>query len=265
MGQALAEGFITQKVVSVNKLILVNPHAEKLNNIKKKYNIKIISDNKKAAESADIVILAVKPKIMQGLLNGIKDSINNEKIVISTAAGVSLNLLENYLQSGKFKICRIMPNIPMACGQGVIGWLVNKNVSKMDKKVIKELLNPLGFVMEFKNDTQIDRLTLLSGCGPAYVAYLMGNFIKVAQKFRFSEKQSQEIINSIFTGTVGYLSDRKIRPEELLNIVATKGGITEEVLKEWERKKLLSLIFSGIDKGYDKIKTAREEMSNGYL
>lgn len=220
--------------------------------------------NVEVTKASDIIIIAVKPKVVGKVAEEIRDYIQKEQLIISTAACVTLELLEKYfnkkgsdLKRAKGltpKIIRIMPNIPVAYGLGVVGWIGNNKIDGNDKKLIKKLLKPLGIIIDCKDEEQLDKLSMISGCGPGYAGYIMKCLQKKAEQYGFSENEAHKIVLSTFSGTLHNLETRNISFENLVRSIATKGGITEEVLSNMENKEIPKIISNSIDLGYDKIK-----------
>lgn len=215
--------------------------------------------NVEVTKASDIIIIAVKPKVVVEVIKEVRDYVRKEQLIISTAACVTLDLLEKYFGRKDIKIIRIMPNIPVAYGLGVVGWIGNKQVNSNDKKLIKSLFTPLGYLIECKNEKHLDKLSMISGCGPGYVGYFINNLEKVAKKYGFSI-DARKIVEATFFGTLHHLKKSKLSSRELVSSVATKGGITEEVLKNLEAKNFTKHLSKSIEKGYIKIKKITEEL-----
>ncbi len=262
MGSALAEGFIKSHTVTGKNLLLANPHTEKLNKFKR-FGVSLTSNNKKAAVGADVIILAVRPTVIVEVIKEIKTTIKGNAIVLSVAACVDFELLENYFKPLEVKIARLMPNIPVLYNLGVIGWVGNKNIDSDNKKIIKSLLKPLGMIIDCKSEKELDRVDILAGCGPGIVAYIMRNFEKAAEKYDFSRDLAEKMIRQVFTGSLKHLENTGIKSEDLIVRVATKGGITEEVLKTLEEGRFYSLILRSIEKGYQKVNNITEILKKG--
>lgn len=262
MGQALAKGFIIRKSVLRRNLVLASPYAEKLNFLKKKLKVKVFSDNRKAVKYADIIIIAVKPRVVKDVITEIRGSLNKQTILVSTAACMPIKLLDRYLIDER-KIFRIMPNILISIGKGVIGWKGNKNIDKEDKEVMIKLFSPLGLLLYCKQESALDKLTLISGCGPALVGYFINQMEKVAEDLGFDQKIAKDIVMQNFEGTIKYLKTYKLNTDSLILKVATKGGITDEILNTLNKYRFIDGLFRSMKKGYDKIKTIRQEMNYG--
>lgn len=247
MGNAIVSGLLHGKIICRDNLMLSN--CEK--------NIAV-------TKWADIIIIAVKPKIVKGVAEEIKGYIRRKSIIVSAAACVNIDLLEKYF-GDRTKIIRIMSNLPVAVGRGVVGWMGNKNITASDERLVISLLKHLGYLIKCESESKLDNLTIVSGCGPAFVAYYMNNLQKIARKYGFSVRQAEKIINEMFGGAFTYLSTAKVTSGDFIKSVATKGGITEVIINDLEKNNCQKFIAGSIKKGYVKMKKIQKELEYGNL
>lgn len=259
IGQALADGLVTAKAISAKNLILANPRLDCLYRFIDK-SIQVTTDNVEAVKGADVIFITVRPKVVKIVVEQINNYVKKDSIIISVAAGVTFDLLHKYFSAKDIKMVRIMPNIPVAYGLGVVGW-VGENLTANDKILIKSLLKPLGLVIECKDEKTLDKLSMISGCGIGYVAYFMNNLEKITKSYGFSEDETRRIVNQVFSGTNRHLEVIHESPEELIKAVATKGGITEEVIDSLDTGEFQHLLSESIKKGYDKMGKLTEELN----
>lgn len=253
MGKAIFEGFMNSGKIREENVIISNPSQDELTKLRKKYNIHITSNNRKAARFADFIFIAVKPFIVKDALFEIRNEFK-KKIVISLAAVVDISLLKSYVKSNNVKFIRIMPNLSVSINEGVIGIYFGKNIIfKKEKIEVAELLSGLGKVVEVKKEKEIDLLTLISACGPAIVAYFFDLLFDYGKKNSLDKKISQDIILQTFQGTLSYLDRKNTTPLDLKNSVATKGGITETILRYFDKNEMKLRFNKSMDIGKSKI------------
>jgi pyrroline-5-carboxylate reductase len=205
-------------------------------------------NNRKVVQKADWIFIVVKPSKVLQVLENSKDLLTN-KIVISSATGVSVAKIEKYAQ----KIIRIMPNITVSYNEGVIGMFANKNVSKVEKNEVVKLLSLLGMIILCKSESDLDALTIISGCGSAIVAYFIEMLAQSGQKFGLSKNVSEKVTLQTFLGTCMFLQKTNQSALQLQKNVATKGGITEEILQSLDDNGLQILFAKSLKKGKMKI------------
>jgi pyrroline-5-carboxylate reductase len=125
------------------------------------------NDNVTAVGQADVVFLAVKPQTMSEALAALKDTLRSDALVVSIAAGVTLERLAAGLPSGQ-RLVRVMPNTPCLIGQGASGYSLGKHATKADGELVATLLSAVGVAFEVP-ENMLDAVTGLSGSGPAFV------------------------------------------------------------------------------------------------
>lgn len=262
IGTAIARGLLKDGRVRAADLTLANPNLEKLTRFQKKTSVGLARDNKKAAEKKDVVIICVKPKVVGRVAGQIKEVINQDTIVVSVAACVTIELLERYFHPRKTKIVRLMPNLPVAYGLGVVGISANRKITNKDKKLLEDLLSILGLLVWVKSDCELNNLSMISGSGPAYVAYFMNMLEKKAINYGLSKEEAGTIVAQTFLGTLYHLGAKNISSKDLVSEVATRGGITEEVIANLEKNNFQKIFEESLDKGLEKIDKITKVISN---
>lgn len=260
IGRAIFKGLINSSIIRPSQIILTNHHPEKIDDLHKQYGVQITSDNQKAAEKSDIVLFCVKPRDMKQALYKVRKHLDRHKLIISVAACINLNLLETYLGNKNYQIIRIIPNIPVAYGEGVIGWIDNGKIKKENLLNFKKSFSRLGLLVQCSNDNGLEKLSLIAGCGIGYVAYFMKNLVLAAEKYEFSKEIAQKISQAVFSGTVHHLTTTGQTPDELITSVATKGGITEEVLNSLDKSKFVELFLQSIGNGFKRVGIITNEL-----
>ncbi len=166
MGRAMIGGLITNKTVSENQIFVSDKNEKSLSLLKAKWKlVNCSADNLKTVKNSDILILAVKPDIYKTVINEINSIIEENQIIITIAAGISINKVESMFAK-EVKIIRTMPNTPALVGEGVTGFCCNSNVSEVEEKMILPLLNSFGIVEKIE-EKHFDALIALSGSSPA--------------------------------------------------------------------------------------------------
>ena len=202
-------------------------------------------------QRADSIILAVKPQSLGTLMNGITVDLS-KKIIVSILAGVTIKNLG--LLTGAKKIIRTMPNLPAQVGLGVTGWVATKAVNHNEKNLVKKILATLGYEIELRNENLIAKLTVISGCGPAYFFYLTELLETRAQALGLTQDAAQKIAALTLSGTVDLLTHNTKTAAEWRAAVTSKGGVTEAVLKHLNQKKFPKIFKQALDTGIKRSK-----------
>ena len=186
-----------------------------------------------------MVILAVKPQDVKGVLEGIKNHVGGQ-IMVSIAAGVKIKSIEAVL--GKKKIVRVMPNTPCLVGEMAAGFAPNSQLTKKDGETIKNILDSCGKAFQMEEDL-LDAVTGLSGSGPAFVAYLIEAFGEAGAREKLPEKISYDLAVQTFYGTAKLLREKQMSTQELIAMVTSPKGTTaagREILESSDVKEVIA-------------------------
>ena len=234
MAFALAKAI--KKANLVKSLIASDVNDEKLEYVKKELKIDVTKNNQEVVDKSDIIVLAVKPQVIDNVL----DEINvNGKLVISIAAGIKLNKLESKLKNAR--VVRVMPNTPCLVGEMAAGFAIGKNAKDNDIKIVEEILNSAGRAFYLK-ENMLDGVTGLSGSGPAFVARLIEAMVEGGIKSGLSKDVATELTLQTFLGTAKLLQESGMSADELVKIVSSPNGTTvagREVLEKSDVKEIL--------------------------
>jgi pyrroline-5-carboxylate reductase len=190
------------------------------------------SANAEAAKDADILLIAVKPAKVLETLDQIKDSVKDGALVISVAAGVTTESMEQAIGS-KASVIRAMPNTPSIVGHGVTGIAKGKSANDSQLATAKELFETVGQVLIVEEE-KINALSTISGSGPAYVFYFAEKLMNAAKKMGFSEKEANLMVRSTFLGSATLLAASSETPETLRAQVTSPNGTTMEATNTFD-------------------------------
>jgi len=203
----------------------------------------------KLIKKCDIIFLCLKPQDFYNL----KPIAANNKIFISIMAGVRLKNIKKIVNSKK--IVRVMPNLPLQVGQGVIAWFADeKQLAKSQLAIIKNLFSGFGLSFKASRESELDKITALTGSGPAYVFLFINALIKAGVTLGFSEKQTEQIILQLVTGSVEYYKNQKnnYSLDELIKLVKSKKGTTEAALDKLNVNKFYKQWQLAVDRAYKR-------------
>jgi pyrroline-5-carboxylate reductase len=197
----------------------------------------LIEDNIEVVKQSDIIFLSVKPQILPSVLEEITPFSEN-KLFISLAAGITLEQLNSKLKS---PVVRVMPNIPCTIKEGVMLVCYPNNILQEHKQTVEVMVSSLGSYYEIKEE-QLNLITGISGCGPAFIARLMQYFSEAVIKQGLDEKMINEITLKTFLGTAKYLQKTNVSFEELIEQVTSPKGTTlagREILENSDVKEVI--------------------------
>ncbi len=197
------------------------------------------------AKESDLIILAVKPKDIDGVLKSLKDGVG-ESILVSIAAGVDIGSIEKVVGSDK-KIVRIMPNINLTVGKGVMAITHNGSLSEEEFTQVVALLSSCGTLYEIPEDL-FDSFTALAGSSPAYVLSFIDAMALGGVQLGFSYETALSIVLNTLTGTGDLLKELGGNPNEWITRITSPAGTTIEGLAYLERKGFRGTVIRCLEK-----------------
>ncbi len=181
--------------------------------------------NRAAVVGAKIVVLAVKPALIAGVLAEIAGALDEDAVVVSVAAGITLEALAA-AAGASVAVARAMPNTPALVGHGVTGLCFGDAADERQRGWLRALFGTVGAVVEV-GEAQMDALTSVSGSGPAYVFYLIERLTEAAVRKGFAPDQARLMVQGTFLGAALLLADSGEQPSELRRRVTSPKGTTE--------------------------------------
>lgn len=184
--------------------------------------------NARAAASADIVLVGVKPAMVPDLLREIAPHLRPGTIVVSLAAGVTLATFAEILGADAVAL-RSMPNTPAVVGKAVTGLAASAAASAAEVAVVRRLFETVGVVVELP-EAQIDALSTISGSGPAYVFLFIEELTRAAEAKGFAPAEARVLAEQTFIGAAALLDATGEDPAELRRRVTSPKGTTERAV-----------------------------------
>lgn len=184
--------------------------------------------NVEAVADARIVLVGVKPAMVPDLLREIAPHLADDAIVVSLAAGVTLQTFADNLGPDT-RVIRSMPNTPATVGKGVTGLAAGDAASADDVALVRRLFETVGAVIEVP-ESKIDALSTISGSGPAYVYLLIEEFTRAAIGMGFDEHDARLMVEQTFIGATALLDASGEEPAELRRRVTSPKGTTERAV-----------------------------------
>ncbi|MEC4675850.1 MAG: pyrroline-5-carboxylate reductase [Nitrospirota bacterium] len=234
MAEALIKGM---KKGGTNDIIVSEPLEARRRYLEQGYGVRTTQSNKEAVSLCDIIILAVKPQNMDGLLDEISDVVTAEKTVVSIAAGITLSFLESRLRTKK--LIRVMPNTPALVQEGMSVMSLYGTFYEKEAAVVRGILMSVGKVLTMPEE-HMNSVTALSGSGPGFIALFTEALIGSGVKMGIDGKAALELVVQTLLGTAKML-DSGISPENLRKMVTSPGGTTAAGLEVFADR-----AFSGI-------------------
>ena len=248
MGEAMIKGLLHQKLVKPERIVAADPHQARLKQLGESYGIHCTADNVLAAREADVLVLSVKPQVMDKVLPELRGRLDGVRLIVSIVAGVTLKTIADSLLNAR--VVRSMPNTPGQIGQGITVWTSSPDVAGEQRKQAEMLLGALGEQIFADDESFLDMATALSGSGPAYVFMFMEAMIDTGVHMGFSRRVAEKLVSRTIMGSVVYARQSGLHPAQLRNQVTSPGGTTAEALHEMEKGGLRRVLSEGIWAAY---------------
>ncbi len=253
MGQALIKGLLKKGVVASRNIIVSDSDQDKLALIREQLEVIIARDNQEVADRAEVVILAVKPKDVEGALKGIE----SPRLIISLVAGITTGYIEERL--GKdIPVVRAMPNTPTLIGEGMTAISPGRFAGEEEEKVAEEIFQGVGETVKVREEL-MEAVTALSGSGPAYIFMIMESLVKAGAKEGLSPELAQKLISRTVLGSASMAIKTGEKLSVLREMVTSPGGTTEAALEVFKEKGLEGILAQGVRTAAKRAKELKRE------
>ncbi|MCE5185698.1 MAG: pyrroline-5-carboxylate reductase [Planctomycetaceae bacterium] len=252
MAQALIEGVLKQRLFKSSQIWVSDVRAERLAELREHYGLQIAQDNTEIARQAKIIVLSVKPQMMNQVLHGIAGQVQQDALVISIAAGIRTDTIRQKL--GEVQIIRVMPNTPALVGAGASGIFAG-NASEASVQIALRIFSSVGKAVVVEQEELIDAVTAVSGSGPAYFFLLMEEMMRAAVEFGLDEKTASELVLQTAKGAAllaeAGQANREM-PAALRKKVTSPGGTTEAAIRMFEQAGFDAIVMKALAAARDR-------------
>lgn len=264
MASAIIDGMLEQGSCTPDELLIsVNSEASVKNwQAKGVKNVQIGASP--AFAEAQIWVLAVKPQLMQTVLQDYQAYFSTDKLVISVAAGLTVDSLAYFLteqDKANLKIIRTMPNTPSLVGQGVIGAYCSDAVTEQDRTQFIDIFQACGRLDFFEQESMLDSVTGLSGSGVAYVYLFAEALVEGAVALGYDETTARHHAVQTLKGATMMMEQSSLELSALRASVTSKNGTTEQALAVFERSDLKGIVAKAMKAAYDRAEELAVELS----
>ena len=252
MGSALVKAVYESS--AAEQIYVSARNTEKTNLCSESYKA-VVSNNTEICELCDFIYLGVKPQMMASLFDEISPVLSEREskpVLVSMAAGVKLEKIEGFCKSA-CPIIRIMPNIPVSVGEGVILYCANDYITAEKLKTFTEQLGKAG-ELDMIDEKLFDASSALSGCGPAFVSVFIESLADGTVACGVPRDKALSYAIQTVIGTAEYLKETKMHPSQLKDAVCSPAGSTIEGVKKLEEGALRATVSNAICASFNRTK-----------
>lgn len=244
MGEAIIRAVIETGIATPQDVTATDVRPGRLSELEHEYGIGTCEDSRKAVESAQVVVLAVKPQNLQAMMPQMEGALKPGQLVLSIIAGSTIATIASGL--GHEEVVRAMPNTPAQIGKGMTVWTASGQVTEAQKETARSVLKALGTEIYVPDERTIDMATAVSGSGPAYIFLVMEALVSAATNIGLPQDTARELVIQTVRGAACLAQQSGKELAELRQNVTSPGGTTEKGLVQLEEGGLRAEIGRGV-------------------
>ena len=244
MGSAMMQGILDSGKCRPQEIMISCRTQATLDAKKKQFGVQITTDNRKVAEFADILFVAVKPQFYEEVLTEVKDALKNDVILISIAPGKTLQWFADLLGSDR-KVIRTMPNTTSMVKEGMMGMCIGSQVTEEEVTLVRDLCE--GFTQtEVIPEHLMDVVTAVSGSSPAYVFLFIEAMADAAVAGGMPRQQAYKFAAQAVLGSAKMVLETGKHPGELKDMVCSPAGTTIQAVRVLEERGMRSSVIEAM-------------------
>lgn len=250
IGEAILSGTFSKKLYAPGEVVLSVRTESHRKDLEDRLGVAATLDNRHVAANADIILVAVKPKALVDILNSIADCLSPGVLIISTVAGVSIDMIESRVPAFA-GVIRAMPNLAVSVGEGMTVISCGKNASEAQVGKAEELFGSVGRVQKLE-EQHMDAVTGLSGSGPAYIYIVIESLADGGVKMGLPRDAAIQMAAQTVLGAAKTVLVTGEHPAKLKDQVTTPAGVTIDGIMELEEGGLRVTLIKAVVKATER-------------
>lgn len=255
IGGLLEQGYLAKQITASD------PLEENRLRLQQQFGIHTSDNNVDIAQRADVILLAVKPQVMEPVVTALSSALMHQPLVISIAAGITIASLEQWAGAG-IPIVRCMPNTPALVQTGAAGLFANSHVRSEQKILANDILSAVGVTCWLEKETDIDAVTAVSGSGPAYYFLIMEIMEKIGVELGLDQNIARKLTLQTALGAAKMAITSDVELSELRQRVTSPGGTTEQAIKTLMAGDITELFRQAMQAAKHRAEAMAKELSN---
>ncbi len=252
MGGILLQAFLKQNLFAPDQIHATVGHAERAIALSTQWGVDVSTDNLRAAQQADLILLGVKPFQVPGLIEEIRPALTKDKTLISFAASVKTRSIED-LSGLEIGVIRAMPNTPSALGAGAAALCRGRFVSAAQMELAERIFETVGRTVVV-DEKHMDAVTGLSGSGPAYIYIIIEALAEAGVKVGLPRDTATQLAAQTAFGAAKMVLETGYHPALLKDAVTTPAGCTIDGILELEEGGLRVTLIKAVMRATERAK-----------
>lgn len=256
-------GGLRQQGLAADLIYASNPDTQLLTELQHAYGIHTGTSNVEMARQAEIWVLAVKPQILRQVCQEIGTLAREQRpLIISIAAGVTLEMLGDWLGAQDLPLIRCMPNTPALVGAGASGLYANAQVNAEEKASAQALMQAVGISLWVEEESLIDAVTGISGSGPAYFFLTMEALAAAGEAQGLSAEVARQLSLQTALGAARMACENTVDVAELRRRVTSPKGTTERAVQSLEAAGIRQMYQAAVQAAVARSQTLVQELTD---
>lgn len=245
MGEAIIKGLLQSGRTRPRNVFVFDPGPGRLEHLNREHQVNMVKSNEALVQETNVIILAVKPQIMDEVLSGIGSILGSGRLVISIAAGVTLKHIQGAI-AAPAPVIRVMPNTPALVLAGAAALARGEHAGDEHMALAKSIFESVGLAVEVE-EKYMDVVTGLSGSGPAYIFILLEALTDGAVRLGLPRDKARLLAGQTILGAAKLALETGTPPGQLKDMVTSPGGTTAAGLHVLERGGFRGLVMDAVD------------------
>jgi pyrroline-5-carboxylate reductase len=250
MAEAMIAGLLADRAVRPPDLVASHPRRERRAALAAEHGIRVVARNREAAAGADIVVLAVKPQMLRGVMRELAPTLHHDQVVLSIVAGATLRTLSAGLEHAA--VVRSMPNTPAQIRKGIAVWAAAPSCTAAQRDRARAVLRALGNERQVEDEQFVAMATALSGTGPTYLFAVMEALVDAGVHLGFPRDLAHDLVAETLVGSSEYAAASALHPAQLRNAVTSPGGTSAAAIYELEKGRLRTVLSDAVWAAYHR-------------
>jgi pyrroline-5-carboxylate reductase len=255
MAEAMIGGLLARGGV---RMAVSHPRPERRELLHERYGVEALGSNVDAVRDAEIVVVAVKPQMLQRVMRELAPALREEQVVLSIVAGATIHALSTGLRHPA--VVRAMPNTPAQIRRGITVWAASSACSEAQQQLARAVLAALGDERQVADEEFVAMATALSGTGPTYLFAMMEALIDAGVHLGFPRQLAHDLVVQTLVGSAEYAQQSDLHPAQLRNAVTSPGGTSAAAIYELEKGRIRTVLSDAVWAAYRRTQELGERL-----